>query len=99
MQAQLKQEDPVVDTYSRELDATKAELQICRAELESARSEIQLKTECVDVLNLYYNDTMKPQLEEAKSTATQLRGQVAALSTDLAKVKSTSRRRLTRRNV
>ncbi|KAH9147089.1 hypothetical protein AeRB84_009215 [Aphanomyces euteiches] len=87
MQAQL-----TMDAHRRELDATKAELQACREKLESALGEVQEKAEHVQVMVSYFNDVvdgqMKPQLLEAETTASQLRDQVAALSNDLASVKS-----------
>ncbi|KAH9105466.1 hypothetical protein AeMF1_018723, partial [Aphanomyces euteiches] len=87
MQAQL-----TMDAHRRELDATKAELQACREKLESALGEVQEKAEHVQVMVSYFHNVvegqMKPQLLEAETTASQLHDQVAALSNDLASVKS-----------
>ncbi|KAH9141541.1 hypothetical protein AeRB84_014270, partial [Aphanomyces euteiches] len=74
------------------MDAHRRELQACREKLESALGEVQEKAEHVQVMVSYFNDVvdgqMKPQLLEAETTASQLRDQVAALSNDLASVKS-----------
>ncbi|KAG9404737.1 hypothetical protein AC1031_021936 [Aphanomyces cochlioides] len=92
MQAQLKQEDHPMDAHTCELDATKAELQACREQLESALTEVQEKAEHVDVMVSYFNDVvegqLKPQLQEAETKATQLRGEVEALTTELTSVQS-----------
>ncbi|CAK4186291.1 unnamed protein product [Aphanomyces euteiches] len=80
MQAQAKQQDQPMDAQRREFDATKAELQACREQLESALAEVQEKAEHVDVMVSHFNDVveaqLKPQLYEAETTATQLRGEV-----------------------
>ncbi|KAF0737803.1 hypothetical protein Ae201684P_004314 [Aphanomyces euteiches] len=83
MQAQAKQQDQPMDAQRREFDATKAELQACREQLESALAEVQEKAEHVDVMVSHFNDVveaqLKPQLYEAETTATQLRGEVVDL--------------------
>ncbi|CAK4117093.1 unnamed protein product [Aphanomyces euteiches] len=85
------QEGPM-ESERRELEATKAALQQCREQLQSAREEIDEKVEFVDVLSSYINEVvegqLKPQLEEAEVTTRELRGQVAALKSELTCVKS-----------
>ncbi|CAK4737110.1 unnamed protein product, partial [Aphanomyces euteiches] len=80
------QEGPM-ESERRELEATKAALQQCREQLQSAREEIDEKVEFVDVLSSYINEVvegqLKPQLEEAEVTTRELRGQVAALKSEL----------------